>query len=97
MSRIDLQKQQCHLARLREELTRLNRDFDALKERMGIKSGDEVAASGADVPAQLVRAMEEAAKKAKQASDRDVLAMKCDTEQATAVHAPRARRGSIAI
>ena len=96
MSKIDLQKQQCQLTRLRDELARLNHDFDAVKERLGLKAEDEVVASGEALPPELARAMDEAAKKAKEASDRDVLALKSETE-APAVHAPRGRRGSIAI
>ena len=96
MSKIDLQKQQCQLSRLRDELARLNSDFDAVKARIGLKAEDEVAVSDEALPPELARAMDEAAKKAKEASERDVLALKCETE-APAVHAPRGRRGSIAI
>ena len=95
---IDIEKQQAQIARLAEELDRLNARFEETKKAAGIKSDAELEIKESDITPELAAAMAEAKEKAEAAGRSAVAAAEAEAADA-APKAPRrcARRGGIAV
>mgnify|MGYP006924871062 CR=1 FL=1 len=57
MARIDIEKQNQTISRLRDELSRLNQRFDEAKKTLGLPENEEVVVPDSEVPPQLAEAM----------------------------------------
>ena len=98
MGKIDIAKQQDTLARLRDELQRLNQKFDETKKAMGLPVNEEVTINPSEVTPALKQAMEAAMEAAKKAGASAAASLSMETVSAAATSgARRPRRGAMVI
>ena len=94
MSKIDIAKQAETLSRLRDELSRLNRQFADTKKALGYD--EDVTVDMTEVPAQLAEALKIAEDNAVKAGRNAVASLRCESEE-PAVRPSLRRRGTLAI
>ena len=94
MAAIDIAKQQETLARLRDELSRLNVQFDEQKKAAGLPEGD-VTMDPSEVTPQLAAALETVKVEAEKAGRNAAASLAAETAPETA--APRRARRGLAI
>ena len=94
-----LEKQRKAIERMREELDGLNREFESLKAKLGVKSDDELKIDPDKVPPEVAEAMARIKARAeedgKAAASRLTEEMSSTTSGSTGVR--RSRRGAIRI
>lgn len=97
MSKIDIAKQQEQLARLRDELGRLNQKFDETKKAMGLPVDEEVKVDPSELTPALKKAMEAAKAEAERVGAAAAASLTNEMEVPAATGSHRPRRGAIAI
>ncbi len=97
MARIDIEKQNQTISRLRDELSRLNQRFDEAKKTLGLPENEEVVVPDSEVPPQLAEAMKAVRAAAEKAGRNAAAAITSEAAPANASAPKRSRRGAIAI
>lgn len=97
MSKIDIAKQAETLSRLRDELSRLNRQFADAKKALGIAEDEEISVDRTRLSPELKEAMKCAEEKAVKAGRNAAAALQNECEEPAAAPASRLRRGALTI
>ena len=92
---VDLAKQKEAFAKLKDELARLDSQFESAVKALGLKEGEALEMDPADVPQEVMEAMEAAKAKAAEAGRNAADAARA--EEAPSGAPRRARRGAISI
>lgn len=99
MPRYDISKQNEAIARLREELEKINQNFDAMMKKAGIQDPKELEVDASSVTSELKAAMDKKREEVMQESRNAVAALREETEIVDSAHRPSMgrRRGMLSI
>jgi len=100
MPKYNIEKQAEHIARLKNELSRISEQFEATKKAMGLSQDESVSVDLSQVPEQVVKAMAEVRERAEADARNAVASMNMEiTETSSGGNAGmrRARRGALLI
>ena len=95
--KIDYEKQAAALARMKEELARLNDQFDAACKSAGIKSEADLKADPAQLPPEMRASYEKMKAEAEKAGRAAAAALEAEVAADDPAPARRVRRGALSI
>lgn len=93
----DLKNQQQEIARLAEELSRLNGIFDEQKKTLGLPADKPVTVDASEITPELERAMNEATERAKREGEARAAQARLSSGSGSTSQAGRCRRGAVRI